>query len=344
MGFGNRNPEEFAVDAARHAKVFMDPSQHTAMLTFVSITSLMITAIGAFSNVMVIGKDYCNEPGIVEANQEYAPLLRYAYQDAPCTTDVECNCPLRMAEKGACRTGVTGVCEADVEQEPRVGCARSGKCLGHIKGQEFQTFFAGVWSVDYGGAELGALCSTWPAEVDSENNLVNPNSTDVDSVVCTNVKASRVLWVMAVGFYAIGSLGGLIRSCGNRDYFPIPTAALVVLGGICSASAYIIWEASVQRPLARELQRAISTRMESEGYILSSLYYDTLGYSYGMLLWGWMWPLAVILSKIFLPDLEISEADKEAERRRTAEAAAAAALRASNSNSGIGVHETSFSP
>ena len=30
--FGNRNPEEFAVDAARHAKVFMDPSQHTAML------------------------------------------------------------------------------------------------------------------------------------------------------------------------------------------------------------------------------------------------------------------------------------------------------------------------
>lgn len=31
------------------------------------------------------------------------------------------------------------------------------------------------------------------------------------------------------------------------------------------------------------------------------------GYSYGILLFAWLWPLSVILSKIFLPNLEISE-------------------------------------
>lgn len=34
---------------------------------------------------------------------------------------------------------------------------------------------------------------------------------------------------------------------------------------------------------------------------------NSKGYSYGILLFAWLWPLSVILSKIFLPNLEISE-------------------------------------
>ena len=39
-----------------------------------ALTSLVMTAVGAFSNTMVIGKDWCDEPGIVETNQEYAAV------------------------------------------------------------------------------------------------------------------------------------------------------------------------------------------------------------------------------------------------------------------------------
>lgn len=39
-----------------------------------ALTSLIMTAVGAFSNTMVIGKDWCDEPGIVETNQEYAAV------------------------------------------------------------------------------------------------------------------------------------------------------------------------------------------------------------------------------------------------------------------------------
>jgi len=330
-----------ADDFARHGKALMDPSQHTAMLIFVALTSLIMTAVGAFSNTMVIGKDWCDEPGIVETNQEFAAVLRYAYADAPCETNTECNCPERLASKDQCRVGlVGGVCEADTVQEPRVGCRRSGKCVGHTKGHDFIAYSAGLWSVNFGGAEAGKLCSDWPAEVDADNNLIN--NTDITSEVCTNVKASRVLWVMAVGFFSIGTFGGIVRFTDHKEYFPIPTAALVVLGGICGASAYIIWESSVQRPLGRALKSAINAQLEADGRELSQMYYDTLGYSYGILLFAWLWPLSVILSKIFLPNLEISEADKEAERRRTAEAAAASAAEARRS--GIGVHETSFAP
>ena len=59
--------------------------------------------------------------------------LRYAYADAPCETNTECNCPERLASKDQCRVGlVGGVCEADTVQEPRVGCRRSGKCTGNL--------------------------------------------------------------------------------------------------------------------------------------------------------------------------------------------------------------------
>lgn len=55
-----------------------------------------------------------------------------------------------------------------------------------------------------------------PAEVDADNNLIN--NTDITSEVCTNVKASRVLWVMAVGFFSIGTFGGIVRFTDHKVY------------------------------------------------------------------------------------------------------------------------------
>jgi hypothetical protein len=105
--------EDYAEDTWRHIQATMLPGNHTRMLTFIAFSSLAITLGGTFSNVMVRGRDYCNEPEIVELEQEYRPLLMYAFADAPCKTDDDCNC---VEGSGApmCNAITEGECLADV--------------------------------------------------------------------------------------------------------------------------------------------------------------------------------------------------------------------------------------
>jgi hypothetical protein len=157
------------------------------------------------------------------------------------------------------------------------------------------------------------LCKDWPLE-----NL--GNATYIDDKVCTNVKAARVLLIMSVVFHAIGTIGGLVRVF-NKEMFPVPTAAVVVLGGICGCSGWAVWQGGVQKALGHQLAQAVDAQLSVTvtGGGTSKLYHTTLGESYGIVLWGWLWPLASILSKVFLPNLEISKEDQEEIRRKSRE-------------------------
>lgn len=149
----------------------------------------------------------------------------------------------------------------------------------------------GLWKVDFGAGKEN-VCSDWPEPEDQK--------------VCDNVKAVRAMLVLAIISNFLGIIGGTIRTHTGSQFWPVQTIYPLIASIVFTLLAFIVWQAGAHEPLEDDLAEYVNATITKPK---TYTYYSTLGYSYGIMLWCWTWPLSILAVKVLLPMLEF-EADE----------------------------------
>eukprot|EP00039_Didymoeca_costata_P019164 m.336482 g.336482 ORF g.336482 m.336482 type:complete len:281 (+) comp17865_c0_seq1:113-955(+) len=153
----------------------------------------------------------------------------------------------------------------------------------------------GLWKVDFGGPDKLDVCKDWPATKDKQ--------------VCANVDATRAMLILATLTNLLGIIGGLVRTNTGSAFWPVQTIYPLLASIMFSMLAYLIWQGGVQDNFERELAASVEATVTVPTTVAYK-YYSTLGYSYGIALWCWVWPMSVLAVKVVLPLLEFEADDR----------------------------------
>lgn len=277
---GELDPREMYNDA----KVLVNNTDHTKMFTGVSFACLILLIVSMGSNTIVRGEDVCN------ATEFYVTL------------------------------------------QGRDVCGILGE--GNLFSDKKYSF--GFWKIDFGGDVEGSVCDNWPlprepADVSTVTTPV-PEGTMVEEYTdpCPAVKLSRTLILAATGIMFLSCLAGVLFLIGGNTgpmvdmtpdqkneakkyYHAIVISQL--LASTVAGVGYCIWEAGPHELLEAELKESIAAQVGSlEGGQLGRVH-TTLGYTYGMMLWAFLWPFAVVGVKVLLPFLSFENEDKREARK-----------------------------
>jgi len=203
------------------------------------------------------------------------------------------------------------------------------RALAHINvRQEHTYYYAGLWTAVYGGGETGAVCDDWPTSSPHELSTVydghiqfNKNMTNGGSksewAVCDDVKLVRILYTAAIVLLIIGAIPGtiyLVKSKMETGYEPFwkfdITAYCLMIAAILTCAGYWIYQENIHEELEAQLKLSVHVHVESVGR-----YYSTLGYSYALPLWSWIWTPVVILTKVIFNHLDVPHHDKDKRER-----------------------------
>jgi len=192
----------------------------------------------------------------------------------------------------------------------------------------------GLWSVTVGDASY-SLCKDWPED---ESVCGSVNAARAFFILSAIVEAVAIVIGMAAWVVEATEKkrkdeeedrareNGEKKGCFAEwsDHQVVWILGSAILGLI----AYAIWMGNCDKELARLLKNAVLEQADKPICSLpmpqfvgtphdvlscddgSIYYYGTLGYSYGLLAWSWMFPLMLVLVKFGLPLLEFDH-DKE---------------------------------
>lgn len=148
----------------------------------------------------------------------------------------------------------------------------------------------GLWTADLLGDSY-ALCDQWP---NSSNS------------VCDSIRTVRAFIFLGIVTALLAVIGSIVRAMDKKEILPLKVVVALATSGICGMIAYSVWQGNC----ASELNAMARDQLASQPGIR---YWTTLGTSYGLIMWGWIFPLGFLSTKLFLPGLN-KHVDKRMKR------------------------------
>jgi len=147
----------------------------------------------------------------------------------------------------------------------------------------------GLWNAHIYGQDY-AICDEWPAS---------------DDGICSSIKAARAFVFLAIIMSIVTMIVSILRVTSSKhDQMPFKSVICLALSGFFGMIAYSIWQGSCHHQLI-DMVKAKTVDMfplsQNKGNIR---FWNTLGYSYCLILWAWIYSIGFIAVKVMLPGLE----------------------------------------
>jgi hypothetical protein len=168
----------------------------------------------------------------------------------------------------------------------------------------------GLWNAHIHGKDY-AVCDEWPAS---------------DDGICSSIRAARAFVFLAIIMAILTTIVSVLRMTSSKhDSMPFKSVICLALSGFFGMIAYSIWQGSCHHQLVDMAKDATIAMFPTSLNKDNIRFWNTLGYSYCLILWAWVYSIGFIAVKVMLPGLENIE--KKVQHRMSR---------------GAGLHRTSF--
>lgn len=165
-------------------------------------------------------------------------------------------------------------------------CYRGVPCPIAGNTPEQNTIQVGLWKAYLNDVPYD-LCDGWP-------------TASSNASLCDSVKATRAFVFLAIISCIAAIIGAVVRLLDNDDKMPFKVIIAMGVSGLCGMIAYSIWQGSVADPLNDLIGDAL---VVGRGYSGQVRYWRTVGYSYALILWSWVFTFMFLGAKLYLPGL-----------------------------------------
>lgn len=144
----------------------------------------------------------------------------------------------------------------------------------------------GLWSFKNDDKTF-STCTDWP---------------DEGSDLCASIRATRAFVFLAIISSAIGVVASVVRMAATEDFkAPMLASVMLLVTGVLTMIAYSIWQGNCQDQIGDEFQDEFYPNSTHNVHRR----WATIGYSYALILWTWIWALSFLGLKLLNPSFNI---------------------------------------